>query len=234
MVDIETAATYPAESDDVVQIILIGGVLMLFSFLVVPAVLAYGYVVGVIRSRYDGEPAPPSFGDWETLFVDGLKAVVIGLVYMLVPLAVVVVTVGGAILAAVTGGEAGGAAALGGIVTGLLLSFVLTLVFGYIAVAGVLNFAHEGSIAAGFDVGRIATLATSGDYLLAWAAAIGVSIVLSFVGGALNFVPILGQIAAVFVGFYGQLVMAYLWAEGYTATFDLESQSATRSVADTR
>lgn len=233
MVDIEAAATYPMESDDVVEIVLIGGVLLLFSWLVVPALLAYGYVISAIQSRYEGEAAPPSFEDWETLLVDGAKAVAIGLVYMVVPLLVGIITIGGAILAAVSGGRAGGAAAFGGIVTGFLLTTVLALVFGYIAAAGVLNFAHEGSIRAGFDFDRITTLATSGDYIVAWAATIGVSIVISVVSGALGFVPILGQIASVFVAFYGQLVMAYLWADGYTATFDVAPESATRTVADT-
>jgi len=233
MVDIEAAALYPTESDDVVKIVLIGGVLMLLSFLIVPALLAYGYIISVIRSRYDGEPVPPSFGDWEALLMDGLKAVVIGFVYMLVPMLVAFITIGGTVLAAVSGGRAGGAAAFGGLVTGFLLVLVLGLLFGYIAVAGVLNFAHEGSIGAGFDFDRITTLATSGDYIVAWAAAIGVSIAVSVVSGALNFVPVLGQIASVFVAFYGQMVMAYLWADGYTSTFDVESRSATRSVADT-
>lgn len=234
MVDIEAAVMYPTESDDALKTLAIGGVLLLLSFLVVPAVLAYGYIVSVVRARYDGQTTPPSFGDWETLFVDGLKAMVIGFVYMLVPVVVAFVTVGGAMLALLTGSRAGGAAAVGSLVTGLLLTVVLGLVFGYLAVAAVLNFVHEGSLAAGFDVGRITTLATSGDYLVAWAATIGVSIVLSIISGALNFVPILGSIAAVFVGFYGQVVMAHLWADGYIDTFELESRSATRSVADTR
>jgi hypothetical protein len=223
MVDIGEAVTYPTESDDFAVTILIGGGLTILSFLIVPAILVTGYIVSVLRARYDGQPAPPSFGDWETLLMDGLKASAIGLVYMLVPLLVGGVLVGGSVLALATESRSGAALGFGGIFGSFLLMGVLSVIFGYIAAAGVLNFAHRGSIADGFDFERIGTLATSGDYVVAWAAVIGISIVISVINGMLNFVPILGSIAGIFVAFYGQMVMARLLADGYIDTFDLET-----------
>lgn len=229
MVDIAEAVSYPTESDDYLKTILIGGVLTILSFLVVPIILVTGYLVSIAKARYDGQSAPPVFDDWETLLIDGLKATVIGLVYMLVPLLVAGVLIGGSLVAIATGSRSGAALGLGGLFGAFLLTTVLFLIFGYVAAAAVLNFAHEDSISAGFDFERITTLVTSGDYLVAWVAVIAVNIVVGIINGILGIVPILGSIAGLFIAFYGQMVGAHLWADGYINTFSLESTSGSEA-----
>ena len=46
---------------------------------------------------------PTSDDDWSELLLDGLKAALVGLVFMVVPLAVGAVTVGGSLLTLATG-----------------------------------------------------------------------------------------------------------------------------------
>ena len=130
MSSIEEALTYPTESDDWIVTVLIGGVLTVLSILIIPAFIVYGYLVRAIRANLEGEPEPPTFGDWGELVVDGIKVVVVGFVYMIVPLIVMSVTVGTAVLAILSGGEAGAAAGVGTLVVGMLATFVLALVFG--------------------------------------------------------------------------------------------------------
>ncbi|MUV91018.1 DUF4013 domain-containing protein [Halapricum sp. CBA1109] len=213
--DIESAVRYPMADDDWTATILIGSVLTLLGFLIVPAFVVAGYLVSVARARLNGEDVPPAFDDWVALTVDGLKATLIFVVYMFIPAVVFAVSVGASVLALLTGSEAGFAAALGSILLGLLLSSVLALVFGYVAYVGLINFAREGSVAAGFDIGTITTVAFSADYFVSFLLAVVVLIAVGFVVGLLNVVPVLGTALAAVPTFYGQVVVVALLTDGF-------------------
>ncbi|WP_254838258.1 DUF4013 domain-containing protein [Natronomonas marina] len=217
MSSIEDAITYPTESDDWIVTVLIGGVMLLLSFLVIPAFIAYGYLVRAIQSNLDGEPEPPTFGDWGELIVDGLKVFVVGLIYMLIPLAVLGFTVGTAIIALLTGSDAGAAAGFGTLMVGLLVGFVLSLIFGYLAVVGIVNFVHKDSFGAAFDVGTIREVGFDSDFAVPWLISVGVFLAAGLVAGVLNIIPFLGGLVGVFLNFYALIVAANLWADGYLA-----------------
>lgn len=204
------------ESDDWMKNILIGGVLVIFSFLLIPGIVVSGYVVRVIRAQLGDSAGPPPFDEWGTLLVDGIQAWIIGIVYMLVPTIVAAVTMGGSIVSMATGTRAGAAAGLAGFFGGFLLWFVLSLLFGYVGVAGVVNFAREGRFGAAFDVETIRGVVTDGDYAVAWVLAVVVLIVAGVVVGVLNVVPFLGFIVGAFVQFYALVVAATLWTDGFT------------------
>lgn len=80
----ETAIRYLVDSDDGVETILVGGLLTLFSWLLLPAVLVAGYLQRVLV-RTDADDPAPSFDDWGDLFGDGLKAIAVTLAYFAVP-----------------------------------------------------------------------------------------------------------------------------------------------------
>lgn len=208
---IEDAFSYPTNRDDWVKTVLIGGVLTFLSFLVIPFFVVQGYVVRVIRSSIEGDSTPPAFGDWGALLVEGLKAWVIGFVYMLVPLIVAFVTVGGGIAAMATGSESGAAAGLAGMFGGLALSGILVLVFGYFAVVAIVLFAREGEFGAAFDFDQLRAVAFDGDYAIAWLVSVAVFIVASVVTG----IPFIGFILGPFVSFYAFVVAGRLWSGGY-------------------
>ncbi|MDR9432115.1 MAG: DUF4013 domain-containing protein, partial [Natronomonas sp.] len=142
--EFDKIATYPMERDDWLKTLLIGGVLLLLGALVVPLFVVYGYLVRTIRESIAGEPKPPAFDGWGELLVDGVQAWIVSLVYLIFPLIVAVVTVGGSIVAIATGSEAGAAAGAGGLFVGLTLSALLSIAFGYLAVVALVNFAKEG------------------------------------------------------------------------------------------
>lgn len=208
---IEGAFTYPTERDDWVKTLLIGGVLTFLGVLLIPLFLVYGYFVRAVRDSIDGEAEPPAFGDWGAMLVEGLQAWIIGLVYLLVPLVVAAVTMGGAIAAMATGSRAGAGAGFVGFFGGLALTFVLALVFGYVAVVAVVNFAHEGRFGAGFDVGQLREVGLDPDYAVAWL----VSVVGFVVAGVVAGIPIVGWILGPFAAFYATVVAARLLAGGY-------------------
>lgn len=216
--DIEALLTYPMESDDWLVTVLVGGVLMFLSFLVVPAFFVYGYFVRVLRAGMEDAPEPPAFDEWGELFVEGLVAFVVLFVYQIVPLVVFAVTVGGSFVALATGSRTGAGLGIAGLFGGLALTVVVAIVFSYVGLVGVANYAREGELAAGFDFDVIADVATSADYAVPWAVAVLVLLVASVIAS----IPILG----VFVVFYASIVAARLVGEGFAAARDADGPAA--------
>ncbi|PSQ43540.1 hypothetical protein BRD07_01725 [Halobacteriales archaeon QS_9_68_42] len=233
MSSIGDAVTYPMESDDWLKTVLIGGAMLLFSFLLIPAFVAYGYMIRAMQASLKGEPEPPSFSDWGGLIVDGLKVFVIGVVYFLVPLAVMVLTVDGAALAVFTGSEAGAAAGAGTLLLGMLATFVLALVFGYFAAVGLVNFAREERFGAAFDVGVVKSVGLDGDFAVPWLVSVGVFLAVSIVTSVLNIIPGLGFVVGVFLNFYALVVAANLWAGGFREATEGGSTAGQTGVEET-
>jgi hypothetical protein len=229
MVAVEEALTYPTESDDWIVTILIGGILTPLTLGIIPS----GYLLRAIRANLDGEPEPPTFGDWGELFVDGLKVLVVYLVYMIIPFLVFVFTVGTAVFAILTGGDAGAAAGLGTIVLGGLASLVLSFVFGYFAVVGIVNLAKEEELGAAFDVDTIKDVGLDGDFAIPWLVSVGVFFGISIVTNVLNIVPGLGALVGLFLNFYGLVVASTLWADGFVAATDAGEAGPQTGVEET-
>lgn len=214
------------EGDEWKKTILIGGVLLLFSFLIVPAILAYGFVIRTIHDCLEGETAPPEFGEWRELAIQGIYGWIIGIIYLIIPFIVGAVTVGGSLTAIGSGTQTGAAAGVAGIVGGFFVTTILSLVFGYFAVVAIVNFARRGEFNAGFEFDTIKQIALSGDYFKAWLLGVGVFIVASVISGILNIIPFLGFIIGSFVLFYAQLSAAKLWADGFSAAIGDSTQSS--------
>ncbi|WP_435146928.1 DUF4013 domain-containing protein [Halobaculum sp. P14] len=207
----EDAVKFPLESEDRVSTLIIGGVLTLLSVLIIPAFIVQGYLIRVLRAAATGEEAAPSFTDWGDLFVDGLKLLVINLVYgiaIMVPFVLVgVVGIGGA---AFTEGF-GGVAALSA-VTVLLFALValVALVISYVIPAALTNFALDGSLSAAFDVDTIKQVALTGDYF--------VGVLLGVVlGGVIGTIasPLVFLLVGIPLLFYGQVVTYYCFGRGF-------------------
>lgn len=223
------AVTYPMERDEWLKTVLIGGVLTWLGFLLVPLFFVYGYLVRTIRASLRDDPEPPAFEEWGELLVDGLQAWIIGLVYLLVPLIVASVTIGGSIATMATGSDAAVATGFGSMLFGLVVSLVLTLAFGYVAVAALVNFAREDRFGAAFDFGLIKTVALDREYAVPWLVSVGIFLVASFVNG----VPFVGWLLAPFVGFYAAIVAANLWADGFAAALDSSAAASPTAEEET-
>lgn len=199
---------YVRESDEWVKTVVLGGLFVLLSFLVVPAILVYGYLVRVLRGTMHGDDTPPTFGDWGEMFSDGLRAFGIALVYGFVPAVIAIALVASAGLATGAGGQAGDA--VGGAIffVGGLLVLVLGLVAIYVVPAAIANYAERGTFGAGFAWGDLRPILTSGRYATAWAMGFVVVVAASIVGGLLGVIPFLGVVLSAVVSFYA-LVAAY-------------------------
>ncbi|MFW6153547.1 MAG: DUF4013 domain-containing protein [Halobacteriota archaeon] len=213
MKELEDVITYPMEQEDWVKTVIIGGVLIFLSFLIVPMFLVYGYLVRTIRGSLGDETEPPVFDEWGSLFVEGIQAWVIGLIYLIIPIIVMFMTVGTAVIAFATGTESGAAAGFGSLFFGLGITALLALIFGYVAVAGIVNFAREERFGAAFDIATLQQVLLNREFAIAFLVAIVIFIVASFV----NAIPLIGWLLSPFVGFYAAIVAADLWADGFVA-----------------
>jgi len=206
---ISESLSYLRTSDDWVKTVVIGGLLTLLGFLVVPAVLVAGYLVRVLRSTMHGDETPPRFDDWGDLAGDGVRAFVIAVVYGLVPAVLVGVTAGLAAAAAGpgprTGLIVGGVAFVGG-----LLALVVGLLAAYVLPAALANYAEQGSIGSGFAVGDLRPVLTSGTYATAWVMGFAVVFGAAVVTALLNVVPLLGTVVGAFVSFYAITAAYYI------------------------
>lgn len=222
------ALEYPRRGENWLERVGIGGGLTLLSFVVplLPQLVVLGHGKRVLSGTVAGERMPPEFGDWEGLFVDGVKLYAVLLVFALVPAFVltfvlfflwfVVFALVGA--AGSAGGEsaAGAAGLLGslGFLAVMLISFVLFLAVYYFVPAGMVRYAAEDDLSAAFDLSAIRELVTSGEYFKAWGAAFGLGLGLSVVN-LLLVITLVGILAVPFVQFYFQMVVFRMFGRAY-------------------
>ena len=206
--DVTKAFTYITEDDRWMSKIGMGIIVSLASFLILPAFLLSGYMVGITRNVMNGLERPlPEWEDLGTLFKDGISIFVVSLVYTspfwLLTCIVFATTIGFSNLGGQITEEAIGAgiAATWGLVGCLLLIVMLALFL--ISPAIVIQYVREGDLAACFRFGEIIAIVRDniGDVLIAALTPMAASIVFSMVIGALNFIPCLGTIASLILSF---------------------------------
>jgi hypothetical protein len=211
------ALEYPRNHDDWVKTVIIGGLLALFTPLIIPAIFLAGYVVRVLRGSMNGEETPPVFDDWGELFSEGLGAAVIGIVYGLLPAIVIVATavLGGAI--ALGGGDVAAGAGSLIFLVGVLVAFVLAIMMGYVVPAAVATYVQTGRIGSGFSWSALRPVLLNGTYANAWLVGFAIILGASVISGILNFIPLLGLLVGGFLGFYAAVaayhVIGRAWAE---------------------
>lgn len=223
---IEDALRYPTTAEDSTETILLGGVFALLSWLVVPMLLVYGYVVLVIRETALAEgggndetvgppETPPSFDEWGELLVDGLKVLVVGLVYAVVPSILFLVGVFALLVPVLATDGSGGAGALFvfGVLALMLVMTLLQLALLYVLPAAVAAMAMTDRLGAAFSFGTVRQIATSEGYLTGWAVALAVQILGNIVAVA-AMATFVGIVLLPFISFYVYVAGGYAIGRG--------------------
>lgn len=224
----EEAIRYPWKGEEHVETIAIGGLLSLFSFLILPMFVVYGYLVRVVRQVSEGDDEiPPVFEDYEELLVDGLKAFVVVFAYSLVSFGVVALAFLSLVLP-VSFSEGAGPSSLN--VLGLLFALVVVVVAVLVAVgtayllpAAVAAFATTGRLGAAFSPSELRSVGSHRGYAVAWLVALAVTILANVVGGAVS-MTVLGALLVPFVTFYGMVSAAYAIGEGVSDVHAVEER----------
>lgn len=189
--DIGRSFTFVFEDQNWVVKILIGGLAVLFSFLLIPIPIILGYQLRVIRNTAHGADLPlPQWDDVGRYLSEGIQLIIGGIVYYLPVILLVCIVAGLGALTSDASGEAGG-------VVGLLIACLncivalLSLAIGLIFPAAILRYAARGRLAAMFEFGEVWNFVRNnlGNYivavLLGWVAGLVaglVAVVTCFLG----------------------------------------------------
>lgn len=145
--------SYPLKGENAFGRILIGGLLGIFSVLIIPVFALLGYFTWVLAGASRNEPEPPSFENWGRLIGDGLRATLVVIVYGIIPFLLMAFSVGTAIAGSMS--DSGGAV-LGSVgALGFLASLVGMFLAYYLIPAALTNMAIEGSVRAAFQFDRL-------------------------------------------------------------------------------
>lgn len=222
---IEDGFSYPLRGEWIGRVI-IGGILGFFSFLILPAIILYGYLVDVLRKTAKGGNEPPEFDDWGEMIKDGFVGIVISFVYSIVPFLIVfgisTVFLGGG---AAIGGDGGGALAGIGLLSVLLVIPLLFVIY-YTVPAAITAYATEGKIGAAFSISTLKPILLSGSYFVAVLAPILVGVVI-WIATSILAVTVVGLLLVPFIQFYGQVAIFRMFGLAYE---DATQNSGTATV----
>ena len=154
-----------------------------------------GYTLRILR----GEKPAPEVENWGTLFVDGIKYLIIGLIYAIPLFIIMFLALAPMVVAAMSAGTPGAATAaamtaLGTFLVGLVVFFIAAIIIGLFANIGIVRFARMGSMGEAFNFGAI--LATIGK--IGWVNYIIALIIIGIIFGVVevicNIIPYVGII----------------------------------------
>jgi hypothetical protein len=169
---------------------------MQWLLLVIATILLCLPLLGYSLKVYRGEKPAPEVNDWGTLFVDGIKFIIISIIYFIPTFIIFFVTIGAGIVAS-AGDPASMMAMIGAMLFGFIvvgIVAILTLLFHTI---GIIRFARTGSIGEAFNFKEIsATIAKIGwvPYIIALVVIIVVMIVIEIILSLIGMIPVLGFI----------------------------------------
>lgn len=203
---LEEGLTYPKRGDWISRI-LIGGLLSIFSFLILPLFILYGYLLNVLESSYNEVEEPPEFEDWGSLLVRGLIAWLISIAYAIPIFLFTMVMIPFIGFGALQDDPVVFIA--GGGLLWFLGTFILGILVAYILPAAFVNYARTNRAGAAFDFRTIVSIAFTMEYLTGIILAFVTVIIIGIVA-ALVSITIIGLLALPFISFYGYIALAYI------------------------
>ena len=192
---------FPSEDLDWGKKVLIGGVLNTVPIL---NFISFGYALETMKIVMERDYALPDWDMFGTKFMIGLKAVVITIAYMLIPIVIIIVSM---FLGLFVGKE--NIAAIGATV-----AVMLSVVIGLVLPMAIANYVAKENLKAGFDFSEITKRikAVFVEYVTYYI----VIIILYVIAGLLFIIPVIGWIVGAICMFYIQLVFAYYFGMLYT------------------
>lgn len=162
-------------------------ILLIIASIIFP--LLYGYVVRI----YKGESPSPELDDWAGLFIDGIKLLIIGIVYAIPIIIVAFLLIGGAVISAAAMGMSD-VAAIAGAGFGLLIVLIFAIIIGLIVPIAYVRFARTGSMGEAFNFSAIIGHIGKIGWISYIIALIILGVVISVIEFILMMIPVLGWI----------------------------------------
>jgi hypothetical protein len=159
-------------------------ILLIISSIIFPLILGYELEV------YRGKKPAPEPTNWGTLFIDGIKLLIIEIIYAIPSLIVLGLTIGAAALAVMSPGRA--MALWGSFALGIVITIIVAFITGLVAAMGIVRFARTGRMGEAFNFGAIFELIGKigwGSYIL---SLIVVDVVAAIIALILSAIPFIG------------------------------------------
>ena len=213
--DIGKALSYTFSDERWIVKLVIGGLLMLFSWLIVPLIFVIGYLVRIVRNVMAGFEHPlPEWDEWGDMFRDGLNLGIAYFIYMIPIWILACCSLTVLAPAGFTEGDVSEMMAVLGGGTSLLLMCLMGLFALLVAVLGpaiTIQYAREGSIGACLQVGEVINITRTqlGNIILALLVLFG----LNFVLGLLGIIPIVGWVISLAASIYSLFVTGHLYGQ---------------------
>jgi hypothetical protein len=216
---------FPFDDKEWINKALIGVVLAVVGIILWPLLLPlWGYGLRIMRHTARGEPPSlPAWDDWGQLFVDGLKFILVYIVYMLPILLIFccayMVMMGP--LALIPFAERAPGLFSGGMIAGYTLFYpllgigLLLLVFlMFLALVAITRMVGHDSLGSAFQLGEVWQLARTGfsNYFMAFVALFGVSYIVSMIAMGLTYTIVLICLLPFLIGILGWYSIALLGA----------------------
>ncbi|MFN8472092.1 MAG: DUF4013 domain-containing protein [Anaerolineae bacterium] len=167
--------------------VLLGGVFALLGIFLITVPLVLGYQVGTIGLAARGENRVPDWTDWGGVYVRGLLAFVIQLVYA-IPV-IIIACCQGATTGLLSGGNQGDPnAAVGALVACFgCLNIIFSLLAAILAPAAIIRWLQRGDFAAAFNLASVFAFIrdNAGNYAVAFLVSLGLEIAAVIVGSLL-------------------------------------------------
>ena len=175
--------------------------------------IATGYVLKAAKNTLNKKNELPEWEDWSNLFISGLSAAVVGLIYALPGLVVLFAGVGtlisGIIMGTVAATDMASVIASGGGI--LIVALLLLLVAAFIAPMAIIRYVDKGEFSAAFAFGEITKKVFTGAYIGAWLIMMVYGLI---VVSVLSLVPIAGPaIGGFIIAISSTTVFAQVYAE---------------------
>lgn len=203
--DVRKAFTYVFEDKEWLVKLILGVVMSVLSFLILPALILNGYMVAIIRRVMHGEKENlPQWDDWGKLLKDGFFVTVAQFLWVL-PLFLLATVVFGATAGFGSMFESSDVmstlmAAVFSV--GGCLFFLAAIALAFIAPAIAIQYARTGEFGACFRFGEVLGITRDhlADIFITFLVAFGAGLLMALATGVLGLIPCLGWIAAALIG----------------------------------
>jgi hypothetical protein len=175
-------------------------------------ILLCGFILKVAEDSVKGNQALRSWagGDVVDYIVKAIMAIIVGIVYMIIPLIIIGVGLGAAIMGIISAAMGDPAnmtsAIMGSLMVGgpfLLVGGILAFIAEILLPMAILRWLKSGSLGAAFGVGGVVKNVLTADYIIGLIVCAVYAVILMIVAGILGlifaFIPVVGWILSLFV-----------------------------------
>jgi hypothetical protein len=198
--------------------------------LLVVCSIIFPLMTGYQMQVYRGIKPAPEPTDWVKLLIDGIKLIIVTLIYLIPFFVVFFVTVGSAIFVAMTQGPQYVAGMLGRVAGGMAISVIVLIITLLILIIAEVRFARTGRFGEAFNFGAILGHIGKigwGGYLLALIVFVIAIIVLGGILVLFSMIPLIGWLIQLFLG----VPVALFGARYITLLYDSAGPAAAPSPA---